>query len=83
MEPEKCNSSLCMSEDEDMPHQRNRFCRSGDMQMWALIYLVFTIWALYLAMRIKEKEHRVLHMTLALIAGPVYVFGYYLSQISA
>lgn len=45
-----------------------------------ILYLVFMIWGVFLALRVKEKEHRILHVTLALIAGPLYVFGYYLSQ---
>ena len=46
-----------------------------------VIMLVFTVWALLLAMRVKEKEHRVLHLLLALIASPLYVISYYLSKI--
>jgi hypothetical protein len=44
-----------------------------------IIYLIFIIWAVILAMRVEKKESRILHVTLALIAGPAYVFGYYLS----
>ena len=45
-----------------------------------IVYLIFVVWAVILAMRVKEKENRILHVTLALIAGPAYVFGYYLSR---
>lgn len=46
----------------------------------SIVYLIFIVWAVILAMRVKEKESRILHVTLALIAGPAYVFGYYLSR---
>jgi hypothetical protein len=48
----------------------------------ALIYLVFSLWALFLALRVSDQTHRVLHVLLALVFGPVYVMSYYLSDIN-
>lgn len=45
-----------------------------------IVYFIFIIWGVILAMRVKEKEGRILHITLALIGGPAYVFAYYLSR---
>lgn len=45
-----------------------------------ILYLVFIIWGVILAMRVQDKEKRILHITFALIAGPAYVFAYYLSR---
>jgi hypothetical protein len=46
----------------------------------SIIYLIFMVWGVILALKINKFEQRVLHVTLALIAGPAYVFGYYLSR---
>ena len=43
-----------------------------------IIMLVFYLWALLLAMRISDPQHRVLHIVLALLTGPLYVLAYYL-----
>lgn len=45
-----------------------------------VIYFAFILWAVILAMKIKDQEQRVLHITVALVTGPAYVFGYYLSR---
>lgn len=44
-----------------------------------LIYLIFIVWGVILAMRVPDKQQRIIHITLALFTGPAYVFGYYLS----
>jgi len=46
----------------------------------SIIYLIFMVWGVILALKVSKFEQRVLHVTLALIAGPAYVFGYYLSR---
>lgn len=46
----------------------------------SIIYLIFMVWGVILALKVNKFEQRVLHVTLALIAGPAYVFGYYLSR---
>jgi len=46
----------------------------------SIIYLIFMVWGVILALKVNKFEQRVLHVTLALIAGPTYVFGYYLSR---
>jgi len=46
----------------------------------SLIMISFYIWALILALKVSDKEHRVLHVTLALLTGPLYVLSYYLGM---
>ena len=46
----------------------------------SLIMLTFDLWALLLALKVSDKEHRVLHITLALLTGPLYVLSYYLGM---
>jgi hypothetical protein len=42
--------------------------------------LVFYLWALLLAMRVTDPQHRVLHIILALLTGPLYVLSFYLGM---
>jgi hypothetical protein len=50
--------------------------------LMVLIGLSFYLWALFLALKVADKEHRVLHVTLALLTGPLYVLSYYLGMMS-
>jgi len=45
-----------------------------------MTYLIFMIWAVILALKISKPDQRILHVTLALISGPAYVFAYYISK---
>lgn len=56
-------------------------CRTK-MTIFSIITLIFYIWALLLASKVKDKEHRIIHMLLALITGPLYVISYYCSDIA-
>jgi len=62
-------------DDDDKP--KNRVAQ----MILALIMLSFYLWALLLAMRVQDKDHRILHVTLALLTGPLYVLSYYASCI--
>ncbi|MEI7489267.1 MAG: hypothetical protein WCJ72_18010 [Chryseobacterium sp.] len=46
----------------------------------ALIMLTFYFWAILLAMRVTDPQHRVLHVVFALCTGPLYVLAYYLGM---
>jgi hypothetical protein len=45
-----------------------------------LIMLTFYFWALLLALKVSDSQHRVLHIILALFTGPIYVLAYYLGM---
>ncbi len=45
-----------------------------------LIMLSFYFWALLLALKVSDSQHRVLHIILALFTGPIYVLAYYLGM---
>ena len=47
-----------------------------------LITLTFYIWALLLALKVQDKQHRLLHVLFALVFGPIYVLAYYASMIN-
>jgi hypothetical protein len=62
-------------DDVDENDQLNSF---GVKLIVSLIMISFYLWALLLALKVSDKEHRVLHVTLALLTGPLYVLSYYL-----
>lgn len=45
-----------------------------------LLYLVLLVWAVLLAMKVQDKEHRVLHTVIALVCPPTYIIAYYLNN---
>jgi len=56
-------------------------CRTK-MTIFTIITMVFYLWAILLASKVNDKEHRILHILLALITGPLYVISYYCSNFS-
>ena len=46
----------------------------------ALITLTFYVWALLLALKVDDKQHRILHVLFALVFGPLYVLAYYVGR---
>lgn len=44
----------------------------------AVIYIVFLIWALILAMKVEDRDHKTLHIFFAITAPPLYVLSHYL-----
>ena len=47
-----------------------------------ILMLIFCIWAIILAMRVQDKEHRTLHLIFAITMGPIYVICYYSSMLT-
>ena len=47
------------------------------MAIISILMLVFTIWAILLAMKVQDKEQRVIHFIFAIALGPIYVLCYY------
>ena len=50
------------------------------LAMCVLLYLVLLVWAVLLAMRVQDKEHRVIHTVIALVCPPTYIIAYYLNN---
>lgn len=63
--------------DEDMMEKS-----SGWIVLYTLLYLVFIVWAIILAMRMPESPGRVVHLVLAMAFAPFYVLAYYLRQVA-
>ena len=50
--------------------------------IYALLYFLFLVWAIILAMRVQDREHRMLHMVFAIGASPLYVLSHYIADIT-
>jgi hypothetical protein len=62
----------------DEPDNKNQ---AANLVM-VLITLTFYVWALLLALKVQDKQHRLLHVLFALVFGPIYVLAYYASMIN-
>jgi hypothetical protein len=63
-------------DDDDDNKQQNQTAKV----IVSVIMLVFYLWALLLAMRVSDPQHRVLHIICALLTGPLYVLSFYLGM---
>jgi hypothetical protein len=45
--------------------------------------IIFYLWALLIALKIKDPEHRTLHVLLALATGTLYVLSHYASMLGS
>jgi hypothetical protein len=45
-----------------------------------LIMFFIIVWAIFLSMRVQDREHRILHTALAILASPAYILAYFLSK---
>ena len=47
-----------------------------------VLYLVLAVWALLLAMnaKVSSQTERIIHLVFAIVASPVYILSYYLSE---
>ena len=52
----------------------------GAMIAVLIIMIIFIIWAVMLALKVKDPEHRTLHVFLALLTSPLYILSYVLSH---
>jgi len=46
--------------------------------VYVVLWLVFFVWGVILAMQISDHTERVEHILFALVFGPIYVIAYYL-----
>lgn len=55
-------------------------CKTSVVIMYIIILILY-IYAIILAMQ-ADKEHRIIHLSMALLLGPLYVLAYYLNTFS-
>jgi hypothetical protein len=51
--------------------------------VYIILWSVFFIWAVLLALKVKPHSERVLHLVLAMLFSPVYVLSHYLGGLNA
>jgi hypothetical protein len=79
--------SICQSQDKfnkavdvALDTYQDKRMKSGKMSaVMIILMIVFTVWALILASRVKAQAPRVIHMLVALLLSPLYVLSYYLA----
>lgn len=58
-------------------------CQTKSCKLWAMfgtvIGLIFYLWAFLLAFQIRDPERRTIHIIVAFLTGPIYVFAHYLT----
>jgi hypothetical protein len=52
---------------------------SGFLKLYVIMYLVFFVWAVMLALQIKKGQARTIHLVFAMAFSPFYVLGHYLN----
>ena len=59
-------------------------CTTTECKVWVVVVvilsLLFIIWAVILALRVSDNEHRILHLVMAILFSPLYVVSYYCSM---
>lgn len=49
--------------------------------MYFLLFILFLVWALYLAMKVQISSERIIHIIFAILLSPLYVISYYLNNL--
>jgi hypothetical protein len=52
---------------------------SGMMKLYIILYLVFFVWAVVLALKVQKGQTRTIHLVFAMAFSPFYVLGHYLN----
>lgn len=71
------NAAFRKAVDEYQKDQCSSSSCKTTIMVISLFMLIFYIWAFLLAIQVKDKEHRVLHIVFALTTGPIYVLSHY------
>jgi len=51
------------------------------MKIYIILWAITFTWAILIALKVSEPEHRVIHVTLAAVFSPAYLIGHYLVQL--
>ena len=51
------------------------------MYVYLVLWLIFFLWAIILALQVPEGSDRVKHLVFAIVFSPVYVLSYYLNAL--
>jgi len=67
-----------------LEHTRNKEASKSApfVLFYVFIHTIFLIWGVILAFKSQPPENRIVHITLAMLFAPLYVFSYYLNEIA-
>ena len=92
MNQESYNQAFGEALDEYKKEQEIRYgfrCGENDISckinvlIMGIIMIIFYLWALLIALKIRDPEHRTLHVLFALATGPLYVLSHYASLLGS
>lgn len=81
---------VCATQDDfnvafDKALKQNNKDAMKKMAPWVYVYmvlwLIFFVWALVLAMQVASGPTRVVHLVFAMVFSPIYVLAYYLGAL--
>lgn len=72
----KALNKALVKADEDLIEKK-----SGVFFLYGILYFILMILAVILAMKTPAGEQRIVHLLLALVFSPIYVFCYYLQEL--
>lgn len=62
-------------------NREQKILSSSQMIIWSLVFLIFFIWAIWLAFKYTKKgESRIIHLVLAMAFSPFYILAYFLKN---
>lgn len=83
------NSNVCTNQDDfnmalrkaiEFNARKNNRRIQPWLYVYAVIWLIFFIWAIVLAMQMPVGPDRVEHLVFAMVFSPIYVIAYYLGS---
>jgi hypothetical protein len=86
------NQAFSQALDEYKKEQETRYgmrCGENDfgckinVLIMSIIMIIFYLWALLIALKVKDPENRTLHVLFALATGPLYVLAHYSSMLGS
>lgn len=84
------DSNVCQNQDkfnqafhEALNNDKEKYMDKNKnwLTIYSILWLISMIWAVILAMKVKDPEHRVIHLVLAFLFSPIYVLSHYMSAI--
>jgi hypothetical protein len=83
------NIGICSSQDEFNQAFRKAIKKTDEdieevvspmRNLYIVLYLIFIVWAIVLAMKVPKGNDRTLHLVLAMVFSPAYVIGHYIIE---
>jgi hypothetical protein len=77
----QANYNVALRKAIDYNDRKNMIQAIPFIKLYIILWAITFTWAILLALKVSEPEHRVIHVTLAAIFSPAYLIGHYLVQL--